>query len=349
MNVLVTGAPGWLGTRFVKALCGEIDDLKELSLINQIDEIRCLVLDNIPTDSLDRIHSKVKIHRGDLTNINSLDGFFENCKGGTLFHLAGIVHPLKRTQEFYKVNLEGSKNILNLAIKNRLKRIIAVSSNSPAGTNSTNDDLFTEDRPYNPYMNYGISKMKMETEINKSYKNGNLETVIIRPCWFYGPDQPPRQTLFFSMIKNGSVPIVGSGENKRSMSYIDNTCSALLLAYSSEKANGQTYWIADKKPYSMNEIVDTIEKLLEEEFKFKVAHKRLRLPNIIGETAYWFDLILQSSGIYHQKIHVLSEMNKTIACSVVKAQKDLGYSPKISLEEGMRRSLKWCIDSGMII
>ena len=95
----------------------------------------------------------------------------------------------------------------------------------------------------------------------------------------------------------------------------------------------------------MNEIVDTIERLLETEFKQACAHKRMRLPGFVGDVAQLIDGSLQSIGLYNQKIHVLSEMNKTIACSVEKAKKELGYEPKVSLEEGMRRSLKWVWDN----
>jgi nucleoside-diphosphate-sugar epimerase len=61
------------------------------------------------------------------------------------------------------------------------------------------------------------------------------------------------------------------------------------------------------------------------------------------------DKLLQSAGMYHQKIHVLSEMNKTIACSVGKAERELGFQPKVDLEEGMRRSLQWCMEQGIQI
>jgi nucleoside-diphosphate-sugar epimerase len=93
----------------------------------------------------------------------------------------------------------------------------------------------------------------------------------------------------------------------------------------------------------MNEIVDTVERLLEKEFNFTVAHKRVRLPDFASEVAMLADVTLQGLGLYNQKIHVLSEMNKTIACSITKAEKELGYQPKIALEEGMRRSLAWCM------
>jgi nucleoside-diphosphate-sugar epimerase len=59
------------------------------------------------------------------------------------------------------------------------------------------------------------------------------------------------------------------------------------------------------------------------------------------------DAALQSLGQYNQKIHVLSEMNKNIACSIAKAEKELGYQPKIALEEGMRRSIEFCLNKGI--
>ena len=65
-----------------------------------------------------------------------------------------------------------------------------------------------------------------------------------------------------------------------------------------------------------------------------MADKRLCLPGVVSEFAWLVDKV-QTLGLYNQKIHVLSEMNKTIACSVQKAERELGYRPAIELEEGM--------------
>jgi hypothetical protein len=92
--------------------------------------------------------------------------------------------------------------------------------------------------------------------------------------------------------------------------------------------------------------VDTIERLLRDEFGFQVSGKRLQLPDIASSMAWLIDRGLQSMTVYNQKIHVLSEMNKNIACSIDRAEQDLGYSPLFGLEEGMRRSIRWCIDQG---
>ena len=99
----------------------------------------------------------------------------------------------------------------------------------------------------------------------------------------------------------------------------------------------------------MNEVVGTIESVLEDDFGIPVAHDRMRLPSVASEVAFVVDSALQSVGLYQQKIHVLSEMNKTIACSVEKAVRELGYQPKIELREGMLRSVEWCLANGQQI
>jgi len=335
---LVTGAPGWLGTNFVKALTQGLPDVDMFKKPIH-GKIRCLVQETNNPDILTKIDPDIQICIGDVRNIGSLNEFFLDSEGSTLFHIAGIVNPKNGVRELLEVNSRGTWNIIQAAEQARIKRIVAVSSNSPMGYNKTPDETFNENSPYNPYMSYGKSKKKMEDVINEAFRRGNVETVILRIPWFYGPYQPARQALFFKMIRDGKAPILGGGKNKRSMAYVDNSCQGLLLAGMNEDANGKTYWIADERPYSMVEIIDTIEKLVEDEFKIPCSHKRLRLPSFIGDLAQFLDGIIQKTGLYNQKIHVLSEMNKTIACSIEKAKKELGYKPAISLEEGMRRSL----------
>jgi nucleoside-diphosphate-sugar epimerase len=176
-----------------------------------------------------------------------------------------------------------------------------------------------------------------------------IETVTVRPCWFYGPDQPERQTTFFTMIKDGKGPIVGGGEARRSMSYVDNTSLGLLLAATVPEAAGETYWLADERPYSMNEIVDTVESVLRDDFGIPVDGGRMRLPGAASEVAVAIDASIQAAGLYEQRIHVLGEMNKTIACSIAKARDELGYEPRIELREGMRRSIADLQDRGIEI
>jgi nucleoside-diphosphate-sugar epimerase len=341
---IVTGAGGWLGRGLVAALSHGLD-AQALAGISRPRRVRALVVSAEEQRAL--ASDSVEAVVGDLRTPGDCEQLCVDARGATLFHCAGVVHP-RRVRDFCDVNVTGTENVLRAAAKAGVRRAVVVSSNSPIGVNPDRDHVFDESSPYRPYMGYGRSKMLMEQAVRGFQERGELESVIIRPPWFYGPYQPPRQTLFFQMIRDGKGPIVGGGENRRSMAYIDNLCQGLLLAEACEQASGQTYWIADERPYTMNEVLDTVERLLEEEFSIPCAHRRLRLPGIASQIAWLSDLSLQKLGLYQQKIHVLSEMNKTIACSIEKAKRELGYRPEVALEEGMRRSIGWCIEQGLL-
>jgi nucleoside-diphosphate-sugar epimerase len=343
---LITGAPGWIGTRLVRALLEGIPDLPGLSKPDDQRQVRALVLPGLDYSALHQ-SKRAEIVQGDVRCPEDLKAFCRGAEGEVIFHCAGIVHPKLFVRDFYEVNVKGTQNLLRAAQEAGVRRVVVLSSNSPIGNNPHRDHRFDETSPYNPYMNYGRSKMRMELAVREFQARGQIETVILRPTWFYGPDQPQRQTSFFRMIKNGGAPILGDGENMRSMVYVDNLCQAVLLCEHNPLANGQTYWVADRRPYSMNEIIDTVERLMEQEFGLAVAHKRLRLPVIAGDFAHFCDSLIQGIGLYQQEVHVLSEMKHTIACSIEKAQRELGYAPMIELEEGMRRSLSWCMKKGI--
>ncbi|MBI3861464.1 MAG: NAD-dependent epimerase/dehydratase family protein [Planctomycetia bacterium] len=340
-DVLVTGGAGWLGLGLLHALTHGLADSPELGRPAPDLRVRALVLPGQNDAAIRRISDRIEIVRGDVRRPDDCDAFCSGRAGGVVIHTAGIIHP-RRVREFYEVNRTGTANLLAAARRADLRRAVVVSSNSPCGTNPHGDHRFDEHSPYAPYMNYGRSKMLMERDVKRAHAAGEIETVLVRAPWFYGPFQQPRQSLFFRMVRDGQAPIVGGGRSLRSMAYIDNLCQGLILAASVPQAAGQVYWIADERPYTMNEVVDTIERLLENEFDQKCSHKRLRLPSIASSVAWLADWVIQRLGFYHQKIHVLSEMDKAIACSIDKAARELGYRPRIALEDGMRRSLAWC-------
>jgi len=325
-KVLVTGAPGWLGDSLVK------------ELLKKKFDVRCLVLEGMNAEHLKNMG--VEIVRGDLTKKESLK---DSTKGiDIVFHCAGIIHP-KNIKQLYLLNYEGTKNILDESINSGVKKFVYVSSNSPMGTNKRRHKLMKEDDKYNPYKHYGKSKMLAEDYVNKAHKEGKIDVTIIRPCWFYGPNQPLRQTTFFKMIKKGNPIVFGDGNNLRSMAYIDNVIQGLLLAATKKEASGQTYWIADERPYSTLEIYETIAEILG--IKLKPRH----LPKLSSSCCRLVDGILQGCGLYNKEIHVAGEMDQDIACSIEKAKKELGYNPKVSLKEGMEKSIAWCREQGVDI
>ncbi|MEO6990090.1 MAG: NAD(P)-dependent oxidoreductase [Candidatus Baltobacteraceae bacterium] len=340
-SVALTGAAGWLGGRVLELL------LAEMSAPDgrfTAERVVAFVRPGEPLIEGAADDPRVSRVEGDVREPDDARRFADVSPGGTLIHTAGIIHP-RRVAEFFEVNVEGTRNVLDaFAAGGACARAVVVSSNSPIGVSRDPSVVFTEESPYDPYMNYGRSKVAMERLISEMNAAARLDVVVVRPPWFYGVNQPARQSEFFRMIRDGKVPIVGSGENRRSMAYLDNIYDGLVLALTVPAASRETFWIADARPYTMNEIVDTIEDLLEHEFDTPCAHKRTRLPDALGELATRMDAVIQGTGRYQQKIHVLSEMNKTIACSIDKARRVLGYEPAVELREGMRRSLRWVFE-----
>lgn len=339
--ILVTGAAGWLGSRLVAALAGKLPDGPETATASRI---RALVPAGADARAL--LDADVDVVTGDLRDAEARTAFLRGAKGGLLVHLAGVIHP-RKVSEFEQVNTTGTLRLIEEASAAGLARAVVMSSNSPIGCNPHPDHRFDETSPYAPYMGYGRSKHLMEVGLRARIENRDpLEIVIIRAPWFYGPNQPLRQTRFFRMVKNGGFPIVGSGLNRRSMGYVDDLVRGILLAAAHPDAAGEIFWLADETPYAMNEIVDTVRTVLRDDFGMPVKDKTVRVPGVIGDVATLADATLQALGIYNQQIHVLSEMNKTIACDVGKARRVLGHAPRIGLREGMRRSVEWCLANG---
>lgn len=340
--LIITGASGWLGSRLLEVLRLVPEEVPGAWEWNTVP-IRCLIRPDENAEILSQL-LQVELIRGDLTRSDSLSALFAKAGGATVIHLAGMIHPRRFTRDFIEVNVKGTRNILELSQKAGVRNVVLMSSNSPCGCNPHPGHRFTEDSPYNPYMGYGRSKMLMEMLVSE-YRT-KLATTILRTCWFYGPHQPDRQTRFFQLIKEGKFPILGGGEQVRSLSYVDNTCQGILLAAAQPAAAGQTYWIADERPYTMNEIVRTVSEVLKQDFGMPVVESSRRWPGWLADVAYGADAIIQAVGLYQKEIHVLSEMNRSIACSVEKAKRDLGYKPQIALREGMRRSIAWCLERG---
>lgn len=308
--------------------------------------IRCAIMPGQDGAELRAMGPAVEVMDCDVRSDADCRRLVAGMRGATLVHTAGVIHP-RRVSEFFAINRDGTRRLVAAAADARLARAVVLSSNSPIGCGLHRDHVFDESSPYDPCMGYGRSKMDMEQAVAAIQASGRIEVVVVRPPWFYGPDQPPRQTLFFTMIREGRAPIVGAGTNRRSMVYVDNLAQGIVLAAATAVAAGQTYWIADARPYPMTEIIDTIERVMEQHFHIAVAHRRLRLPNLASTVARVVDASLQAVGLYHQKVHVLGEMDRTIACDIGKARRELGYEPTISLEEGMRRSIQDVLDRGL--
>lgn len=335
---VVTGASGWLGSALMEALTSDTSWARS-------GTIRALVTNRPEAARVRALSPAVEPVVGDVTDAASLAPLFAGLSGTIdVIHTAGVIHP-RRAIEFERINAGGTATTLDLARKHEARRFVHVSSNSPFGTNSHPGDRFRNEEPYHPYYGYGQSKMDAELAVFDAVEAG-LDAVIVRPPWFYGPHQPLRQTTFFKLVRTGRFPVIGDGDQMRSMVYVDNLVDGVLRAELVPTPAGRGWWIADARPYAVREIVDTVGHALAAE-GFDVTPKRTRLPVVASRIAEVADAVIQRSGRYHQQLHVLGELGKNIACDISVAQAELGYEPRVALEEGMRRSIRWCIAQGI--
>ena len=333
-TTVITGATGWLGRALVARLLNDpsrrrlrllAQTTAEAHLLGSLGQVETVIGDIAKPDTIPRL-----LHgTGDDVDV---------------IHTAGIIHP-RRTREFFEVNTNGTRNVAEAALDHGVRRLVHVSSNSPFGTNPQPADTFRAIEPYNPYYGYGRSKMEGELAVFEAVESG-LDATIVRPPWFYGPFQPPRQTTFFRLVRAGKFPVVGDGEQRRSMVYIDNLVDGVLAAELARAGRGKGYWVADDHAYTVNEIVATVGRALTDE-GFEVKEPSTRLPSVAGRVAEMGDRIVQGLGWYQQQLHVLGEMNHTIACDISVTRTELGYEPHVELYEGMRHSIRWCVDQGL--
>jgi len=315
-------------------------------LVSQLDEddgeVRCLTLSGIDTTPLDPYD--VDVYFGDVTDESTLDAVF-NGHVETVFHCAGIIHPpdLLGADTFYEVNSQGTRNMLEAARKHGADHFVFVSSNAAQGFNESRDQLMTEGMPCQPESTYGRSKYLAEQHVRGYHREYSIDFTIVRPCWYYGPRQPDRMNRLMTMIAEGNPLMFGSGENLRSMTYVPKLAEAMrLIRDKAGTAKGETYWIADKDPYTTNYIYRTIADLL----GATADYEPHRIPGVASQLLEIADKAFARLGVYEQNVHVGGEMRRDIACDVSKAEEQLGYEPPTDLEPGMREGIEWVREHG---
>ncbi len=336
---VVTGAAGWLGQNLVRALAAQ----------PQRKRIRCLVREADDASLLEVVDPRIEAVAGDIRDPVTIDALFDGIGRASVFHAAAVIHPERSVRELFDVNVGGTQLVLDRARRVGATRFIHVSSNSPFGANASAADRFDENSPYNPYLGYGRSKLEAEQLVQRSFDRGDLATVIVRPPWFYGPFQPERQTRFFAAVRRGRFPMVAPGTQRRSMVYAGNLVQGVLCAEAADAAPGHAYWIADAEPYALHEIIRTVRDALAAEGLRVSRRSPLRVPRVVADLGEKVDRVLQSAGRYVQPLHVLGELKDTIACDISRARNELGYDPSVELLEGMRVSVRWCLERGWML
>ncbi len=333
-KILVTGATGFIGSHLVEYLLEKKVPLSRLRLFIKPGES----LENLPGKNFDTIY-------GDIRDKKAVKRAMKDV--ATVYHLAAKIDFDGKTYNEYKeINVQGTKNFVDEAVKNKnFKKFVNYSSIGVYGLPAGIGDIINWDETHEPTFTnfYGRSKWEAEEVVREAHKKFKLPYAIIRPASVYGPREKGPTLALYRAIKSGQFLMIGSGNNKMHYVYVTDLVAATYLAGISKKEDGE-YIIAGAKPTKFIDIVKYVAKSINKPIpKFCVSKSSALV------IAHICQLITTLTGIalplFPSRVKT---MTTTYYYSIEKAKKELGYVPKVPFETGIKKTADWYIQNKYI-
>ena len=317
-RILVIGGAGFIGSFVVEELLKE--PVKEV-----------IIYDNFSRGKMENIKEYLKDTRcsiypygGDIREIDVLDTAMKGID--YVFHLAAmwLLHCKDYPKTAFKVNIEGTFNVLEMCVKHKVKKLIYSSSASVYG--DAVEVPMTENHPFNNKNFYGATKIAGEAMCTAFNDRYGLSVIGLRYMNVYGPGQDQHAVysgvipIMLNKIEVGESPIInGDGSQAYDFIYVEDVARANVIALKSDKKFGY-YNVGTGVQTTIKELCNTILKLknsnLEVVYKpYSPDDSRALVKNRIGSTQ--------------------------------KAEKDLGFKYKYSLREGLQKLIDWRKDKGI--
>lgn len=318
-RVLVTGGSGFVGSHLVDRL------------IEQGNDVRCLVRRSSNLKYLK--DPKLELAYGGLDESTNWDEALAGID--TIYHVAGATFA-RRAEDYFATNHKGTEAILAEAVRRRdqIKRFVYISSLAAVGP-AQHGRPVDEDCSPAPITPYGRSKLAAEEAVHTV--SDIVPTTIVRPPAIYGP-RDYAIFEFFKTIKRGIFPTIGRYDKRVSLVHVRDLVDGIILAGESQASVGRTYFISSEDDYSMGAVADLIAALM---------RRRARTIAIPKAVAYCLALAAEAAASITGKPPILNRDKVTDfsqscwTCSIDRARSELGYNPRIQLEEGLRETIDW--------
>jgi len=329
MKIFLTGGTGFIGSQLAQYARHAGHDVTVVSPINNpVEKFRCELLARAGHTILDAaLHDSARLRA-------ALPGH------DAIIHLAAAQHEAEAPEShFRKVNVEGTRNLLTLAVECGVPRFVHGSTIGVYGDAA--QGVLDEDSPLAPDNPYGRTKAEAEQVVQEFADR--LETAIVRISETYGPADW-RLLKLFKAIQRGRYVTIGNGCNERQLIYIDDLCRALLLAAQSPHAVGQTIILAGNERLTTNEMVTAICSALGR----PPATRHIPLWPLDVAAAV-FETCLPPFGL-KPPIHRrrLDFFRKSFRFSTERASRMLEFSPEVPFAEGARRAAQWYRSTGLL-
>jgi nucleoside-diphosphate-sugar epimerase len=325
LRVLVTGATGFTGGHLARALAGRGYAVRALARRPEASRLGEAGVDLVP---------------GDLEDRASLDRALQGVD--VVYHIAAIYRQAGLPDAKYRaVNAMAVRSIIEAAAGARVRRVVHCSTVGVHG--DIEHPPANEDAPLRPGDVYQETNVEGEAEARAAAKDTGIEVVIARPTGIYGPGDR-RLLKLFRGVARGRFVILGSGRIYYHLTYIDDLVEGFRLCGEVPAAAGRTYILAGGQVTTLEELVKMIAK------EAGVAPPRLHLP----VWPFWMagaacEAICSPLGIepplYRRRVDFFT---KSRAFDISRARKELGYDPRVTLRDGIRRTLAWYRDAGWV-
>ena len=309
-TILVTGGAGFIGSHVCERILGKGDN------VVCVDDLNDYYNPDAKESNIKGFltNEKFKFYRVDIRDFKKLENIFNENKIDKVIHLAaraGVRASLKNPELYFDVNVNGTENLLKLAVKYGIKNFVFGSSSSIYGTNkkipfSEEDDVNKQISPY------AESKKKAEVLCRQYHDKFNMNITCLRFFTVYGPRGRPDMAVYkFTKLisEEKEIELYGSVESKRDYTYISDIVEGVMSAL--EKGLGfEIINLGNSTPVKLKELVEAIEKQAGKKAKIKMKEKQ---P---GDVLITF-----------------ADINK--------AKRLLNYRPKVGIKEGIRKFIEW--------
>ena len=323
---LVTGATGLLGSHIVEQLRRR--DLPVRVLVRPGSDRSWLETQN------------VEFVTGDVTDRASLE---KACAGvDVVYHSAAKVGDWGPWEDFQRITIDGTRNIIDAAIAAGVRRFVHISSISCYGYHTRDVEVDeTWDLGYRLYewAYYSKSKIAAERLAWDAYKRQQIELTVIRPAWIYGERDRTTIARLYAMIKAGKAKILGRGDNRLNVVYAGNIAEAAITAAARPDCNGEAFNCSNDGAITQQEYFDLLAKTIGAPPVKKHAPYK---------AAYFAGFVLECLGhLFHWKKppfitrYAVWLMGRRSYFSAEKARKMLNWQPTVTYDVGVPNTVAW--------